>query len=58
MFYLDTKQRSDLILLSIKILLLSFVFSTSVLVPQNIHALYVSQGKENAFVSSVIHLLL
>lgn len=52
MFYLATKQRLDLFLLSRKILLLLFIFTTSVLLPQNIYALNANQKqKKNQFVS-------
>jgi len=51
MFYLATKQRSDLFLVSRKVLLLSLIFTISVLLPQNIYALNVSQEKKNQFIS-------
>lgn len=48
MFYLATKQRSDLFLVSGTILFLSFIFTTSVLPPQNTDALNVNQKKKKS----------
>lgn len=56
MFYLATKQRSDLFLVSGTILFLCFIFTTSVLPPQNIDALNVNQNnKKNQLVSVKCH---